>query len=327
MKNLFTMVALFLAVTAVAQEKENSNVETGINLGYDFTVGEDYDHSMFRIMPECGKYFSENFYCALGAGVSFGENSTFTIPVFLRSEVDFATGKIKPYVSMLVGYDISTESDGFFRINPSVGVKVPVSNKAQFNLGFGYTRTVFDGGGANYLGFNLGVACDANVVGETVMGFFNMFDYSVELEYTVAGDAKNSNYTTKYDGVFGVKLAMMKDLPVENLSVGICPAFGRYEEMYKSEFGISSTCTDFYLKLMGRLQYRAKQFEFVDGVCPFAYLDLGLSSATNGDDVVIYEPTVGANIAITEKHAIDVAVGYTKFFDEGALRLAVGYNF
>ena len=84
------------------------------------------------------------------------------LPVFARGEFDFpVTEKLTPFFSLQAGYDFGTHANGSIRINPAVGVKLPLSSKADFNLSFGYTRfkkTCDGSNSADYLGFKTGVS-------------------------------------------------------------------------------------------------------------------------------------------------------------------------
>ncbi len=316
MKKVFLILACLWTCTLFAQEERavKKSTELGVNVGYDFCIDEGASGGVFNFMPEFGKYFSDYFYFGAGTGFSTNKFETFSIPLFLRAEVDFSTKRIVPYVSLLAGYDFNVDGgDGFIRLNPTLGVKVPVSTNTLFNVGFNYTRTIFDGGGSNMLGFKAGLCFNSGALSNAVKSlgrFFRKFNASAELEYIAPAAG--------YSCVYGLRLNFIHDFLLKNMGLGLSLGVGKQDD----ELGAD---VPFAITIMGRLQYRATQLKFGDMLYPFAYLDAGVASYMG--DFLIFSPNVGLCLEINDKHSVDVVVGYTKQNDSGALRLAVGYDF
>ena len=316
MKKVFLILACLWTCALFAQEERTvkKSTELGVNVGYDFCIDEGASGGFFNFMPEFGKYFSDYFYLGAGTGFSTNKFETFSIPLFLRAEVDFSTKRIVPYVSLLAGYDFNVDGgDGFIRLNPTLGVKVPVSTNTLFNVGFNYTRTIVDGGGGNMLGFKAGLCFNSGALsnaGKALGRFFRKFNASAELEYIAP--------TAGYSCGYGLRLNFIHDFFLENLGLGLSIGVGEHDDELECEMSCSITA-------MARLQYRATQWKLGDILYPFAYVDAGI--ATYMGDFLIFSPNVGLCLEINEKHSVDVVVGYTKQDDNGALRLAVGYDF
>ena len=316
MKKVFLILACLWSCALFAQEERTlkKSTELGINVGYDFSIDEGVSGGVFNFMPEFGKYFSDHFYLGAGTGFSTSKFETFSIPLFLRAEVDFSTRRVIPYVSLLAGYDFNVDGgDGFIRLNPTLGVKVPVSTNTLFNVGFDYTRTIVDGGGNNMLGFKAGLCFNSGALsnaGKSLGRFFGGFNASAELEYI--------SPTAGYSCVYGLRLNFIHDFFLENLGLGLSVGIGDHDEAFEVD-------VPFSIAIMARMQYRANQWKFGDMLYPFAYVDAGIASYMG--DFLIFSPNVGLCLEINEKHSVDVVVGYTKQDDNGALRLAVGYDF
>ena len=306
-----------------AQENEKNSFELGVNAGYDFAIGSGASGGAFKFMPEVGKYFNDNFY--FGAGLGFcGNKDGSSIPLFIRSEIDFASKRIIPYASMLVGYDFGIDKiDNYIRINPSFGVKVPVSKNMKFDLNFGYTRAVYENGGGNLLGFNVGLIFSEealNNAGGGIADFFKGFNYSADLEYTLPETEGHQQYS----GMLGFRFNMLHNILIEDLYLGVSLGLGRYKEEYKSEAGYGWEDDDYSFSAFARVQYRAKQLKLLENVYPFAYIDYG---GTSFNDDVFFSPGLGACVAIDNKHSLDVSFGLIKVDEENSLRIAIGYNF
>lgn len=322
MKKFFLILASLWTCTLFAQEEQvvEKSTELGINVGYDFSIDEGASGGVFNFMPEYGKYFSDHFYLGAGTGFSTSKFETFSIPLFLRAEVDFATKRVIPYVSLLAGYDFNVDGgDGFIRLNPTLGVKVPVSANTLFNVGFNYTRTIVDGGGSNMLGFKAGLCFNSGALsnaGKSIGRFFRDFNASAEIEYIAP--------TAGYSCAYGLRLNFIHDFFLQNLGLGLSLGVGKQDKELEAEI-------PYYLSIMARMQYRATQLKFGNMLYPFVYVDAGIAPY-NGDGDYFHElfflsPNVGLCLDINEKHSVDIAVGYTKQDDSGTLRLAIGYDF
>ena len=183
MKKIFLFVIASVWTLGMSAQKDvKGTTEFGINLGYDFGL-QSGGGGYFSLQPEFGKHFSNQFYLGVGTGAYVDDKfNSVSIPAFVRAQVDFPMKGITPYFSLQGGYDFFTsgEGTGWGRINPSIGVKVPVSKNVDFNVGFGYTRTIMDGGGMDMLGFKAGLSFNSN--GSGFSQFLKTLDYSIELE-------------------------------------------------------------------------------------------------------------------------------------------------
>lgn len=341
MRNLFIVITCLLACNIAAQETKKTT-EFNINIGYDFGLKEG-SGGAFTFQPEYGIHFNENFYLGFGTGFATDKFKNFAIPLFLRTEVDFPTKTVIPYISLQGGYDFAVTSAtvNSTRINPAVGVKVPISSKVLFNLGFGYTRSIVKGGGYNSLGFKAGVCFNSAGSGfvkamQPIASFFKSLDYNVELE-TMTPTAKatidNADHKEdiKYAGLIGVRFSGIAPLSwVENLYAGLSVGAGHYKEKVENlKYDTAETWGYFYLNLMARARYKAKQIIILDKIYPFAQADLGFTLYDEFKFTV--NPAVGISIMTSDKQSIDLSVGYTSIpvYDstKGSLRIAVGYTF
>jgi hypothetical protein len=336
MKRFFflAMITLLAAFSAKGQTPSKGSNQWNINLSYDFALKSGYA-GMIGIQPEFGHYFADQVYLGAGTGVVADDKfKSVAIPLFLRAEYDWNTqGSILPYLSVQAGYDISLNSEssssGYYRINPSIGVKLPLSNTSLLNLGFGYTRTISSGYGTNYLGLKAGIIFDTQ--GKGLANFFNKFDYTAELEgYTnVTLDQSEASWDEdiKYSSIYGVRFAMLYRID-KQFSVGPSIGIGRMTDS-------SADSGEAYIDLTLRAKYKINQIAINDKLYPFAQLDCGWSPNTFADSAFRLNPAVGVSYQFSQKHSIDFSVGYTKIaidgWDEveskGALRFAVGYNF
>ena len=158
---ILTTIVAFLLCSNMSARK-NGSFELGGTLGYDFGL-KSHQGGLFNFQPEIGKYFSDQFYFGVGTGIVTDDKfDSQMLPVFARGEFDFpVTEKLTPFFSLQAGYDFGTHVNGSIRINPAVGIKLPLSSKADFNFGFGYTRFISTRNGINstdYLGFKTGVS-------------------------------------------------------------------------------------------------------------------------------------------------------------------------
>lgn len=339
MKKIFLFViASVWALGMSAQKDVKGTTEFGINLGYDFGL-QSGGGGFFSLQPEFGKHFSNQFYLGVGTGAYVDDKfNSVSIPAFVRAQVDFPMKGITPYVSLQGGYDFFTsgEGTGWGRINPSIGVKVPVSKNVDFNLGFGYTRTIMDGGGMDMLGFKAGLSFNSN--GSGFSKFLKTLDYSVELEahtpMTVTEKESNETNKNKCTNMIGARFSALAPLPVQNLYAGLSVGVGRYTEkdIWYTNDGRHSNYEEssIYLNAMARVKYKAKQIAIADRVYPFVQVDAGLDALY--DAIFSVQPAVGVSIATKGDHSIDVSLGYaTKRLDyeqnKGCMRIAVGYTF
>lgn len=339
MKKIFLFViASVWALGMSAQKDVKGTTEFGINLGYDFGL-QSGGGGFFSLQPEFGKHFSNQFYLGVGTGAYVDDKfNSVSIPAFVRAQVDFPMKGITPYVSLQGGYDFFTsgEGTGWGRINPSIGVKLPVSKNVDFNLGFGYTRTIMDGGGMDMLGFKAGLSFNSN--GSGFSKFLKTLDYSIELEahtpMTVTEKESNETNKNKCTNMIGARFSALAPLPVQNLYAGLSVGVGRYTEkdIWYTNDGRHSNYEEssIYLNAMARVKYKAKQIAIADRVYPFVQVDAGLDALY--DAIFSVQPAVGVSIATKGDHSIDVSLGYaTKRLDyeqnKGCMRIAVGYTF
>lgn len=337
MKKIFLFViASVWALGMSAQKDVKGTTEFGINLGYDFVL-QSGGGGLFSLQPEFGKHFSNQFYLGVGTGAYVDDKfNSVSIPAFVRAQVDFPMKGITPYVSLQGGYDFFTsgEGTGWGRINPSIGVKMPVGKNVDFNVGFGYTRTIMDGGGMDMLGFKAGLSFNSN--GRGFSRFLKSLDYSIELEtYTpMTAEESKTSEKDKYTNFIGARFSALAPLPVQNLYAGLSVGVGRYTDKYTCEIrdGVYKNYdeSDIYLNAMARVKYKAKQIAIADRVYPFVQVDAGVDALN--DAIFSVQPAVGVSIATKGDHSIDVSLGYaTKrlYYEQnkGCMRIAVGYTF
>ena len=322
-----------LCLSVSAQEGKKGTNEFNFSVGYDFGLKKGQG-GLVTFQPEYGRNFTDLFYLGVGTGlVADDKFDAFSIPVFLRAEVDFTTGKLRPFFSLQGGYDINVDGgNGCVRLNPMVGVKVPLTNTVDFNVGFGYTRTIANGRGMDYLGFKAGV--NFNSQGRGFVRFLKKVDYNVELEtYTPVSFKYDDGNKEKFTGFFGINLAATAPLPLENLYAGVSVGFGRYTDKYEYEGMDEEKSSEVYLNAGVRVRYKVKQLMFADKIYPFAQLDMGLGGVYEFSFVA--NPAIGLSFMTGRKESVDVTLGYTTMalgdeFDtmrKGSLRIAVGYTF
>ena len=333
---LFSAIAFSLGL--YAQKDVKGTTEFSFNVGYD--IGLQKTGNCLSFQPEFGKHFTNQFYLGIGTGLFADDHfNSFNIPLFLRTEIDFPMSKCTPYISLQGGYDFNIGDDytGAGRINPSVGVKVPVGKNVDFNLGFGYTRTIYSGGGTNLLGFKAGLSFNSN--GRGFVHFLKTLDYSVELETHTPFTGKvyrgNSYDVNKMKGMFGIRLSALAPLPVKNLYAGLSLGVGHATE--KNTFGYTNgfsakpyTQSGVYGNVMARVKYKVKQLTLKEKFYPFAQVDLGMDCIC--EPIFSVQPAVGVSYETKGNQSIDVSVGYATKRNEleqnkGCMRIAVGYTF
>ncbi len=321
-----------------AQKDVKGTTEFSFNVGYD--IGLQGASNCLSFQPEFGKHFTNQFYLGIGTGLFADDHfNSFNIPLFLRTEIDFPMSKCTPYISLQGGYDfnIGDSYTGAGRINPSVGLKVPVGKNVDFNLGFGYTRTIYSGGGTNLLGFKAGLSFNSN--GRGFAHFLKTLDYSVELEthtpFTSKEGYSDGYGENKTKGMIGVRLSALAPLPVKNLYAGLSLGVGRATEKstFVNKYGDSHSNTPqsgVYGNVMARVKYKVKQLTLKEKFYPFAQVDLGMDCLC--EPIFSVQPAVGVSYETKGKQSIDVSVGYATKRDEreqnkGCMRIAVGYTF
>lgn len=328
---IITVMALCLSASAQV-EKKGSN-EFSFHVGYDFGL-EKKQPGLLTFQPEFGHFFNDYFYLGGGTGlVADDKFNTFAIPVFARAEVDFTTTKVRPYVSLQAGYDFNVSGDdSYARINPMVGVKAPLSNTVDVNLGFGYTHIFTTGGGQNFLGFKAGF--NFNSDGRGLVRFLQKLDYNVELEtYTPVTVKSGDGSKDKYSGFLGLNLAATAPMPLENLYAGIIFAIGRCTDEFEYQDNGVDKSTEGYMNAGVRARYKVKQVTIADRIYPFAQVDFNVLSM--GDVAFTANPAVGISYMTGRKESLDLTLGYTTMaLDEedgtkrkGSLRIALGYTF
>lgn len=330
---LQTVIMLLMAVQVQAQEPSKGSNMWNVNLSYDFAL-KSGNRGIIGFQPEYGHYFTDQCYVGLGTGILTNDKiKSWAIPLFLRAEFDFPSKGSIPYFSVQGGYDfsVSNDGDGSFRINPSIGVKMPISNTTMLNLGFGYTRTISDGYGADYLGLKAGIIFGTQ--GRGLSNFFKKFDYGIELEgySSVTLDQSNASWNEdiKYSSIYGFRFSML--YPIFNRFF-FGPSIGA--GLLKDSSCDGDEGNEVYLDLALRAKYKVTQIAINDKIYPFALIDFGYAPGY-ADFVVRVYPAVGLAYQVGKKSSVDISVGYSKIavdgWDEveskGALRLAIGYNF
>ena len=335
MKHLVTIIAaMAFCLSASAQVEKKGTNEFSFHVGYDFGLKKN-QWGTLTFQPEYGHFFNDYFYLGGGTGLVVDDKfKTFAIPVFARAEVDFTTTKVRPYVSLQAGYDFSVSGDdSYARLNPMVGVKAPLSNTVDINLGFGYTHAFTEGGGQNFLGFKAGL--NFNSDGRGLVRFLQKLDYNVELEtYTPFTVKSDDGFKDKYSNFFGLNLAATAPLPLENLYAGITFAIGRFTDKYSYQGEEGDKTTDAYMNAGVRVRYKVKQLTIADKIYPFAQVDMNVLSG--GDAKLTVNPAVGLSFMTGRKESVDLTVGYTTMSvddndddtsSKGTLRIALGYTF
>lgn len=324
------LAAMALCTSVNAQTGKKGTDEFRVTAGYTFGLTEGAGGAV-SLTPEYGHYFSDQFYFGMGTGITMDDSfESVAIPLFARGEVNFPTsGSITPYVSLAVGYDINTEGDNSVaRINPSVGVKVPIAKNTLFNLGFGYTRTIVKGGGGDFLGFTAGLNFDTR--GKGFSNFLKKLNHTLELEaYTNFGPDNKGDNACHSSKTFGLRYTPMAKV-AENLSVG--PSIGLGRSNLKEDWGDENKI---YLLVMARGRYDFNQVQVFDKVHPFAQLEVGYN-AFGGIDyagIISVNPAVGLSMPVGSKNALDLSLGYYTLSNGMSgylghpLRIALGYRF
>jgi hypothetical protein len=320
---LLSVAILMTAFSVNGQPFSKGMNVWNMNLSYDFAL-KSGNLGGFRFQPEYGHYFTDQCYVGLGTGCSVNEKfKSWSIPIFLRAEFNLAaSGELIPFVSMQAGYDISCSSNpGNGRINPAVGVKIPWTDNTMLNLAFGYTRSISNGSGDDFLGVKAGVTFGASAAGN----FFRRFNYGIEVEtYTSVKSEDEWGNVSKYSSIYGFRYIML--YPVSSrFDMGVTLGLGRYKDYYGR--GGDATMTI-------RAKYKATQYALTENIYPFAQLDYGLAPWFYGysPDKVKFAPALGLSYKISEKRSVDLTFGYSSLLVDGdswkgSLRMALGYSF
>lgn len=345
MKRFLLLLAVVTTsfITATAQQEKTKENEFNVNLGYHFGLKKGYG-GMFTLQPEYGRHFTEQLYVGVGSGLVTDDGfDNLAIPAFARVEVDFPnSGKLIPYVSLQGGYDFFVSGGsgtGYGRINPTVGIKVPVSRSSMFNIGFGYTRTIQKGGGCDYLGVNTGISFNS------VGSWLRHWEKSLEIETMLPVSCTHReydglHYKEKANSFIGLRFSGIRET-ARNLYVGYTIGIGIYKQ--DAEFDDDThnvdregyNTTEPYGNIMARVRYKAKQITIADRIYPFVQVDAGACAFYDISFAV--NPAVGVSMeTVGGKHSVDITAGYSTvnldagsddLKNKGTLRIAVGYTF
>ena len=361
---LLLLAAILLATGAKAQDEEveKKKGEFRVNFGYDFGLKEG-SNGVVSFQPEYGWQVVDNFYLGIGTGVLADDGfNNFYIPAFVRGELTFSKyGSITPYIALQAGYDFSTgDGDGEVRINPNVGIKVPIGKTTDLHLSVGYSRLIVDGGGADCLGAKIGFSFNSGGkgLGTALHHFFRTTDWTIELETNTAVEASQviettsrsttytSTYTQKYSSIYGIRFSGIRKI-AKNFYLGLSVGGGikkvseelKYDEASGTD-GWSYDEDDGYYEGFVRLKYKFKQLTFAKKFYPFLLVDAGVSSMGYGEATFQLNPTIGLSYMTGDKSSIDLSVGYTQidFSDgwdydyemddkKGSIRISLGYTF
>lgn len=333
MKKRITVISFLVSLIVMninGQERKNEfRITTSYDLGLKKGSG-----GVLSLNPEFGHYFSDQLFLGVGSGVSVDDKfNSVSIPVFAHAEINFPSKSVTPFVSLKAGYDIATgENQGCARINPSFGVKVPLSAKTDLSLGCGYTRTIADGGGSDLIGFNLGINFDTQ--GKGLSNFLKTWEYSAELETYTGLSEEGIDYNghpeeDKISSLYGFRINVL--IPViNNLYVGPSIGIGRYTEEHIGHYS-TDKFSEMYFSAMLRTEYKIKQLMFADKFYPFVHVDLGYGDYARGDGFFSVNPAAGVAYSVTDNCAAYLSVGYYKLehFDlnGGSARIALGFQF
>ena len=338
MKKLYkiaiALCTLGVSLNSHAQESKGYT-SFSINAGYDLGLKSNQP-GLISIQPEFGKFFNNQFYAGIGSGFIVDDKfNTASVPIFLRTEIDFPARKITPFVSLLAGYNICVSGDnGAGRINPSVGFKVPVAKNTDFNLSFGYTHDFYNGFGSDFLGVKTGFSFNSG--GKGFSDFLKTLEYTAELE-TFTPFSVEKSYSSDIEKItakntIGVRFSALAPILVDNLYAGISLGVGHYTEKHENSFdGIKESYNEsgVYGNAMARIKYKAKQITIADKIYPYAQVDAG--SDIFWDAIFSVQPALGIAIETGNDKSIDISVGYaTKSIEDtnkGCIRIAAGYTF
>jgi hypothetical protein len=335
---LLTVIGLMMTAMAWGQAPTKGSNMWNVNFSYDFALKSGYS-GVIAFQPEFGHYFTDQCYVGLGTGVLTDDKvNSWSIPLFLRAEFDFPSKDLIPYFSVQGGYDFSlsdTEySSGCFRINPSIGVKLPLSSTTMLNLGFGYTRTIYNGSGIDYLGLKAGFAFGTQ--GRGLSKYLKKVSYGVELEtYSkVKSEESESDNQTQYSSIYGVRFSMLFPI-TKQFGLGPSVGVGMLKDFY-SYRGDTDSTNEVYGSFAVRAKYNVTQVAINDKIYPFVQVDFGCAPAYCETLEPRIYPAVGVSYKVGKKSSADISVGYSEIpvdrddgitEGKGSLRLAIGYSF
>lgn len=332
MKRKISVICLVLSLFVMSVKGEERKNEIRITPSYDIGIDKG-SGGVLNLNPEFGHYFSDQLFLGIGTGVSTDNKfSSFAIPVYGHAEINFPASKVTPFVSLKAGYNIATgDNKGCAVINPSIGVKIPLTEKIDLALGCGYTRTIVNGGGANYLGFNVGINFDSN--GKGFSNFLKTLVYAAEIEmYTgisypesMIVSASQGERRIALSSLFGIRLNVLAPI-FENCYLGPSIGVGHYTE---KESSYSSS--EMYFNAMLRAKYNVTQITFLSKFYPFAQVDLGYSDFARGEGFFSVSPAAGVAYNLTDNSAAYLSVGYFTIDHfgnkKGSARIALGFQF
>ncbi len=332
-KTLIITLTLLIACSAFGEGRNEKTPIFGVNLGYNFGLKKGMG-GCFYAQPELGTLLTEHFYLGAGTGVVTNEQiKGLSIPAFLRTEIVFPQQEVTPYVSLQGGYDFNVRGGvGSGRFSPSVGLRVPISRCWLFNLGVGYTRTISEYGGADFLGFNAGLSFNPSKKNlaqsrSKVADFFRGLDYDVELETMTPTKVIDGKNTNKYSGMLCLRLSAMDESPIEDFNMGVSIGLGRCNYVYiwqgESISYVEQDYNEIFFAAMFRARYKVEELTFREKFHPFAQLEVGLGGWFDFQ----ISPAVGVSIESDKFRDIDISAGYYRFGGKGSLRIAVGFPF
>ena len=135
---------IFILLLCIAFNSAKAQTNSESKISYATTVGTGISMSTPSSTPftwqVLGYYnLTERWSIGAGTGLSFYEK--MLIPVY--GDVRFQIGrerKFTPYAEFAIGYSFAPSSDanGGFFMNPSIGIQYPLKNKMKLQLAIGY---------------------------------------------------------------------------------------------------------------------------------------------------------------------------------------------
>ncbi len=137
--------------------KYHGIIEVGINHELSSSSNQNQNNNL-KINIINGIKADPNFAIGLGFGIRYYiKKDILLVPFFLDLQFQFSQKKISPYLSIDLGYSFFT-SDEFrgygFLANPSLGVKIAVTNQNALYLGIGYEIQSVSSNSQNYFRSN-----------------------------------------------------------------------------------------------------------------------------------------------------------------------------
>lgn len=303
------------------------------------------------------KRFSPYFSAGIGAGVEIGTGSGSRpiIPIVadFKGFLPLHSTKITPFASFRAGYAINTadsytvgsgrykttvEQPNYIVISIMPGVRIPLSDRVDFDFALGYQHYVSAGSGGSGSGA-FGIRAGFNFHAPTRPGPARakkvnpIWDSGLEIGIEGSG-------ISEYGGsvLIGYKWS-----PRLSLALGIGATHSTYDVdqpdlTYYSqpdaggdvvgtdENDYDNSFNSNFLKIFIRGQYRFTDRKFA----PFASIDLGYTTDTYKDNILLYHPTK-YNEYLKEKAKglfVRPAVGVSmRMGSNSYLELRAGYNF